>query len=78
MQKGQFGWFALQGAIVVGVVVFFVEVINTETPDKAVQPHVALIIGVGLALLVTVALSGLFRLSRRLLSRGAHRQGRIR
>lgn len=78
MRIAQFGWFALQSAIVVGVVVFFVEVINKENPDAPVQPHVALIIGLGLALFATVIVSGCFRLVERLLRRRADRQRRVR
>lgn len=76
MRPSQIGWYALQAAIVLGVFVFYVEIINKETPNQ-VAPHVAVIIGVLLALLVTVTLSGLIRLFRWLLGRSS-RQGGVR
>lgn len=57
-------WFVLQGAIVIGVVIF-----NEEYSDQRVQPAAAILVGVGLAFTVTLFWTLLKDLASRLFRR---------
>src|SRR3990167_9897899 len=77
MRTPQFGWYVLQIAIVVGVFAFSVEILFPMMADP-VGLHVPLLIGLGLAFVVTDLLAITFALVRRLRLRlrywrGAHR-----